>query len=213
MMIIVDDVEQGTQAWIELRLGIPTASQFSRIVTPSGKSSSSRDAYQGELLAEWVLGEPYSDWGGNDATERGRVLEPDARRYYVFVREAEVKTVGFCYRDSERMVGCSPDGLVGDNGALELKVPSAGKHLFWLAQQKVPKEHFPQVQGAMWVMGRSWVDLMSYHPQLPPFIIRAVADPLYQMALDKYMPAFIGDLLAGRKRLKELGAVTEEEVA
>ena len=63
-MIVIEDVEQGSQSWIELRLGIPTASQFSRIVTPGGKSSSSRDAYMGELLAEWVLGEPYSDWGG-----------------------------------------------------------------------------------------------------------------------------------------------------
>ena len=52
------------------------------------------------------------------------MLEPDARRYYVFVREAEVKTVGFCFRDSDRLVGCSPDGLVGDDGVLELKVPS-----------------------------------------------------------------------------------------
>ena len=212
-MITIDDVEQGSQAWVELRLGIPTASQFSRIVTPTGKSSSSRDAYMGELLAEWVLREPYSDFAGTAATERGSVLEPDARRYYVFVREAEVKTVGFCFRDSDRLVGCSPDGLVGDDGLLELKVPSAGKHLFWLAQDRLPREHFAQVQGAMWVTGRSWVDFMSFHPQLPPFIIRAVADPLYQMALDKYIPSFIKDLLAARARLKELGAVLEEEAA
>ena len=113
--MIVHPAEQGTQAWLEARLGIPTASQFSRIVTPGGKLSTARNQYLGELLAEYCLGEPYSDFAGTDATERGRVLEPDARRYYSFHRDAEVESVGFCYTGTRRgWWVASPDGLVGD---------------------------------------------------------------------------------------------------
>ena len=205
--MIVHPAEQGTQAWLEARLGIPTASQFSRIVTPAGKLSASRGPYLGELLAEYCLGEPYSDFGGTDATERGRVLEPDARRYYSFHRDAEVESVGLIYRDDSRMVGASPDGLVGADGLLELKCPSPGKHLVWLSQGVLPREHMAQCQGALWTTRLAWLDFMSYHPQLPPFIVRAEPDEKYQAALDKNIPEFIEEILCGREKLREQGAV------
>ena len=84
--MIVHPAEQGTVAWQEARLGIPTASQFSRIVTATGRLSKQRDSYLAELLAAWCLGEPVTDFLGTDATERGHVLEPEARKYYAFQR-------------------------------------------------------------------------------------------------------------------------------
>ena len=210
--MITLDCEQGSQEWVEARLGIPTASEFSRIVTSTGKLSASRGPYLGELLAEYCLGETYSDFGMTEWMERGKVLEPSARKYYSFHRDADVESVGFCYRDQARMVGCSPDGLVGgDDGLLELKCPSPGKHVFWLAQGVLPREHFAQCQGALWVTGRPWIDFMSFHPQLPPLIVRAEPDPSYQAALNKHIPAVIEEILSGRERLKELGAVLEPE--
>ena len=203
------DFQQGSREWVEARLGIPTASEFSRIVTTSGAKA--KTGYVWELVAEWVLGEPTVKFGGNDWTERGQVLEPEARKYYAFQRDLEPQTVGFIYRDETRMCGCSPDGLVGDDGLLELKCPMAGKHLQYLVGDKVPREHKTQVQGQLWVTGRAWCDFMSYHPGLPPFIKRVEPDPKLQAALDEHMPEFLEELLAGRERLRSLGVVPAGE--
>ena len=121
--MIILDCEQGTQAWTEARLGIPTASEFSRIVTPTGKLSAARDGYMAELLAEWALGQPVSEFMGTDWTERGHMLEDAAREYYGVIRDVEPRTVGFLYRDESRTCGASPDSLVGSNGLLETQVP------------------------------------------------------------------------------------------
>ena len=147
-MIKVDDVQQGTLTWLECRLGIPTASQFSKIVTPSGKLSSARDGYMAQLLAEWALGAQVDDFLGTEWTERGKVLEPEARAYYSFQRDVEARTVGFVYKDEGKFVGCSPDGLVGQDGCLELKCPKAGTHLMWLAGGGLPqKTSMPSPRG------------------------------------------------------------------
>ena len=202
-MIIVE-CEQGSRRWIETRLGIPTASQFSKIVTPTGKLSASREGYLGELLAEWCLGEER----GADQTEwmeRGKVLEEDAFNFYAVREDADPQKVGFCFRDKKRLVGCSPDALVGENGLLELKCPIAGKHLTYLFRKECPKEHYAQVQGQLWVTQREYCDFMSYHPGLPPFILRCFPDEKYQEALNEAIPRFCEELEAGREQLGLMG--------
>ena len=120
------DVEQGSRAWVEARLGIPTASAFKRIITSTGKLSAQRERYQAELLAEWVYGEPAEDLTDNLNIARGKALEPEARRYYSFHAGVDATTVGFCVRD-DGIAGASPDGLVNPDGLLELKCPR-GRH-------------------------------------------------------------------------------------
>lgn len=209
--MIVLNCEQGSREWVEARLGIPTASAFSRIVTPGGKLSAAREEYQGELLAEWALGEA-DEFGGTEWMERGKMLEPEALQHYAFYRDLQPERVGFVYRDEDQMVGCSPDGLVKD-GALELKCPKASKHLIYLAGGQCPKKYVPQVQGHIWVTGRPWCDFMSYHPGLPPLIIRVEPDAAYQAAFDNHMPDFIDELLKGQDRLREMGVVPWNEQA
>ena len=102
----------------------PYRVEFKRIVTPGGKPSKSAEQYLGELLAEWVLGYQADDFNSEWA-ERGKALEPDARKFYAFHRDADPRTVGFCYRDDARLVGASPDGLVGEDGLLGVEVPDA----------------------------------------------------------------------------------------
>ena len=80
------------------RLGIPTSSQFSRILTPGGKLSASRDGYLAELIAEWALGEQFSEFAGTEWTERGHILEGEARAAYGLLRDADVTEVGTCYQ-------------------------------------------------------------------------------------------------------------------
>ena len=203
--MIVVDCEQGSWEWIQARLGIPTASAFSRVLTSGGKLSASREPYKAELLAEWALGEPIEEWQGNEWTERGKYLEPQARRYYALQRDIDPEQVGFVYQDDKQMVGCSPDALVGEPGLLELKCPLAGNHLLYLVQNDVPKKYQPQCQGSLWVTGREWIDFMSYFPGLPPLIIRVAPDPKIQDALSEHMPVFIAEIEDARGMLEEMG--------
>ena len=207
--MIIHPAEQGSAAWTKARLGIPTASQFSRIITPGGKLSKSRDGYLAELLAEWALGEPVSEFLGNDWTERGHILEGEARAAYGLLRDADVTEVGLCYRDDSRLVAASPDGMIYDGAcpecSLELKVPKASTHLMWLARDVVPRDHALQVQGQMWVTGLDRADFMSYHPGLPPFLVRIDPDVTLHAAMDEHMPTFIAELIACQERLRELG--------
>ena len=221
------DVEQGSSGWKPGSAFQPRRA-FKRIVTSTGKLSAQRDAYQAELLSEWVFGEPAKDFD-TTWTERGKVLEPDARRYYSFHTDTEARTVGFCVMSEGEMlerrpggsgfdpipagggpfstpaVGASPDGLVGDDGLLELKCPREDTHMLYLARGVLPSEYRAQVQGQLWVTGRAWADFMSYCPELPPFLIRVEPDPKFQAALDDHMPVFHAELMAGRQRLIEKG--------
>ena len=121
-------------------------------------------------------------------------------------------TVGFVYRDADKLVGCSPDGIVGDDGLIELKCPKPGTHLRWLSVGTVPRQHSIQVQGQLWVSGLAWVDFMSYHPGLPPLIVRAEPDEKLQAAFDEAIPAFIDELMAGREKFREMGIVPAGEI-
>lgn len=211
--MIVLDHDQGSVEWVAARLGIPTASEFKRILTPKGKLSTSRDGYLGELLAEWALGKPVTEFGGTDWTERGQALEPDARACYAFQADCEPQPVGLVLRDGGRMCGASPDALVGESGLLELKCPMAGKHMLYLAQDALPRAYAAQVQGQIWITGREWCDFMSYYPGLPPLILRIAPDDSFQAALDDALPEFIEEVLAGRERLRSLGVVPEAEAS
>ena len=206
--MVIHPAEQGSAAWVEARLGIPTASQFSRIITPGGKLSSARDGYLAELLAEWALGETTTEFMGNDWSERGSILEPEARAAYGLLRDADVTEVGVCYQNDRQLVAASPDGLVvvdSKTGCLEMKCPKAGTHLLWLSHGVLPKKHVIQTQGQIWVTSSAWADFMSYHPGLPPFLVRAEPDYQLHDAFDQHIPTFIEELLAGRERLREMG--------
>ena len=203
--MIILDCEQGSEEWIAARLGIPTASEFSRIVTPGGKPSSSQRKYIAELCAEWALGEPASEFMGTEWTERGKTLEDEARRFFAFERDCDYRQVGLVYADGHGDVAASPDGLVPGRGPLELKCPMPKTHLLWLADDGLPREHVMQTQGQLWVCGADVGDFMSYCPGLPPLILEVRADPRIQDALSEHVPAFISELTARKQRLIELG--------
>ena len=175
--MITLDVEQNSEEWLYARLGIPTASEFGRILTPKTmKLSASSEGYIDELIAERLLGEPLED---NSSTwmARGHKLEESARRYYEFVMDCKVSPGGFVLLDN-RQAGCSPDGFVGDDGGVEVKCPSAKGHVGYL-RAGLPAKFMPQVQGCMWITGRKWWDLMSYNPAIPPVIVRIERDDAY----------------------------------
>ena len=168
-MIILTD-EQGSPEWLASRLGRPSASMFSHLITTSGKPSSSAKKYIAEMVAERLTGRS-KPFYTNDHMERGNFLEPEAREAYEFITDLEVVETGFILHDSEEF-GCSPDGLVANDGGLEIKCPSDGVHAGYLIDGKVPTKYYQQVQGCMWVTGRDWWDFMSYHPEMPHLLVR-----------------------------------------
>ena len=203
-MIIVD-CEQGDETWDKARAGIPTASGMNKIYTSGGKKSTQATDYRDTLLMEWLLGGPTEDFK-NHWMERGNDLEDEARTFYEFQCNTDITTVGFCYADEERLHGASPDGLVGEEGLLEIKCPKANTHMRYILAGKAPTGYFVQMQGQMLVTGRKWVDFVSHFPGLEkPIIIRVERDERFLMGLSSALRTFIADMLVQRKKLIALG--------
>lgn len=166
--------EQGTQEWLDARLGRPSASQFYKLITTTGKPSASADEYINTMIAERIVG--YSEpIHVNEWMIRGTELEPEARAMYELITDVEVQEVGFILDDCGEF-GCSPDGLVGEDGGIEIKCPSPKNHIAWSRKGVCPSKHYAQVQGCLYITGRKWWDFMSYHPEMKPFIVRVERD-------------------------------------
>lgn len=208
---IYRDVVQGTEEWKRLRLGIPTASQFHRIVTPKGAPSKSQEAYRHELIAERLLGEEMDDFESKWMT-RGKETELEAVNYYELQRGVDVERIGFILNDA-RTVGASPDGLVGDDGLAEIKVCKPSTHVGYLLQDgSAYAEHMIQAQGQLWIAQRPWNDLVSYCPGLPSAIHRVERDEVFIKALEKEMREFSEKLEALFAACMERGWVRERPV-
>lgn len=193
-------MEQGTHEWEMARLGVPTASKMDSILTPkTRKPSGGRPKYRAELLAEWLLGQPL-DAGSSSFMARGTEMEDRARKWYELQYDVDVEQVGFILRDDEA-VGCSPDGLVGDTGGLEIKCPAAVTHVAALLGDMT--DHVGQCQTAMYLTDRSWWDVLSFNPDLPPVVNRVLRDNKYIEALVPVLDEFVVTLTKEKIRLAE----------
>ncbi|WP_417790666.1 lambda exonuclease family protein [Terasakiella pusilla] len=188
------DVEQNSDEWDVLRSGIPTASEFSSLLTPKKQELSAQaKPYAWQKAANRFSGRPTESFGGNWATERGHDLEDQARSWYTLITGSTVEQVGFCTTDDETF-GCSPDGMVGDDGLLQIKCLMDKAHVGAMDDEDEIKKYFAQVQGEMLVTERKWNDLMFFHPELPPFVRRVEADPEYQARLLVQIKALNADI-------------------
>lgn len=184
-------VKQGTPEWFEVRAGKPTASNFDKIITTQGEPSKQKTKYLYKLAGEAVSGitdESYK----SEAMARGNELEDEARSFYQLVNDCKVHQIGFCFSDIG--AGCSPDGLIEDNGILEIKCPLSSTHIEYLLNGKLPSTYYQQVQGALFITGREWLDFISYYPGIKPFIIRVTPDEDFQQALERELKSFINEL-------------------
>ncbi len=188
----IHDVEQGTSAWLELRAGIPTSSEFSKILTPTGKKSASATPYRHKLIAERLMGHPVVEYVSIDM-DRGARMESEAVDFYEFRHDVDTKRVGFITNDAQT-IGASPDRLVGDDGLLEIKCPAEHTHVGYLLHKPVDRKYYPQIMGQLWVTGRSWVDILSYHPEMPPAMVRVLRDEDYILLLAKAVTEFSAEL-------------------
>ena len=201
--------EQGTELWHLHRVGKPTASRGSDLITSTGSPSKSYTRYAEELAADMYAGQSLSSFEGNSATQRGNQLEPEALAYYSFERSVDVVTCGF-FTDTLDRYGASPDGLVGDDGLIEIKNQQSGGHvktaIAYHKTKKPPTSYIAQIAMQLLVTDRAWCDLVLYHPDLPKSIIRIERDVKFDEALKAQITACIqhrDDIL---KTLKEIAA-------
>ncbi|SOB60611.1 Exonuclease [Pseudodesulfovibrio profundus] len=192
-MIAVTDFEQGTPEWFAARAGVPSASCFDKIVTSKGKRSTQRKAYMFQLAGEAILGEKAESYT-NAAMERGIELESEARDLYEFINDVSVEEVALCFGDDRKLWSCSPDGLVGETGGIEIKCPKIHTHVEYLVGNKLPTKYFQQVQGSLFVTGREYWDFMSYFPGLPPLIVRVDPDLEFHASLSAELECFSAEL-------------------
>lgn len=192
--MILHDVEQRSPEWYALRLGIPTASEFSQIITPTGKPSASRRTYAMSLAAELFIGRSINMWAGNAWTDRGREMETQAVSHYEFLNDVQIQPIGFVTND-EKTAGCSPDGFVGDDGMIEVKCLKAEHHIgaimMYREEKTCPLDYMPQTQGQLLLCQRKWCDLVFYHPELPMLAIRQEPDPKIEKTLQELIPMLI----------------------
>lgn len=192
----VIDCIQGTEAWMKIRCGMPTASEFSKLLSGTGKKSTSLPDYARRLAGEIYAAKPLDNFEGNQWTEQGIEREADAADEYALVTDSDVQLVGFVTDDNQKF-GCSPDRLVDDDGLLEIKCLSVHKHiaaLQYIAKNgDVPPEYRTQVQGEILVCERDWCDMYFYHPDLPSKQHRVRSDGDFQKQLLSQITAVLAE--------------------
>jgi hypothetical protein len=189
-MQIITNVEQGTQEWLNLRLGIATASEFECLmVNGKGEGGFGVGAftYMDTLIGERITGEAADPFSGNRHTERGHELEAVARNLYREQCEVETSDCGIILNHG---AGYSPDSLVGANGLAEVKTKLPKFQVGVILQNEVPKDHIAQCQGGLWLSEREWIDFVSFWPGMPLFIKRMYRDEAYIRKLSQRMKDF-----------------------
>ncbi len=209
--MIVHPAEQGTSEWIKAKLGIASSSNAYKMITPARFAPTKPEAmakYAGRLLMESVVGAP-TDETQTEWMKRGTAQEPHAIEWYELERSVDVQRVGFCTLD-DGSFGFSPDGLVDEDGGVEIKVPSLENHgWYWISPsalyEKGGQGHWKvQVQACLWASGRKWWDLVSFNSKAEPVVVRVEPDPKFQEAFAPIVSDFAKQLAAHRERYDEL---------
>lgn len=190
-------VVQGSEEWIRLRLGRPSASEFDRIITAvkwEPTKGETRRKYAVKLLTELILDGPL-DGVTTPSMLHGKDWEPKARRAYEMLEGVDVEDCGFCSDDAQTY-GASPDAFVGEDGSLEIKSPERPEiHVGYLINpDSLKDEYWVQVQGQLYVTGRKWTDLISYFMGIPMARVRITPHPEFQAKLDVALRSFLCEL-------------------
>jgi hypothetical protein len=180
------DVIQGSDEWHDQRRGIVTASVVGQLVTPKNLRIAANDKSRSivvQLVAERITGYTDPTYVGDDML-RGIDDELRAREKYAEVYERPVREVGFLLRKEDTwQLGYSPDGVVGDDGLIEVKSRRSKLHLATILAGEVPAEYVAQCQAGLLVSGREWLDFISYSGGMPMWHTRVLPDPAWQDAI------------------------------
>lgn len=199
--------EQRTEEWFRERMGKVTASRIADVMarTKSGYGAS-RKNYMTELLVERLTGEREESYI-NAAMQRGIDEEPVARTEYELERGVLVEEVGFVPHPSIEMSGASPDGLVGDDGMVEIKCPNTATHVETLITKSVDRKYLLQMQWQMACTGRAWCDFVSFDSRMPAelamVVIRVPRDEDMIRDITNEVAMFLVDLATLENQVRE----------
>lgn len=201
------DVAQGSVDWMQARAGIPTASEFDNLISPTWKIRTGEmpKSYLAAKLAEAWLGGPLIGFNVFDV-DQGRILEEEARPWLELELNTEISRVGLCVTDSGR-VGCSPDGIVFDeahNCGVEIKCPQPTAHVKYLLSGEVPPEYLAQIHGGMYVTGfESW-KFLSYRRGFPKLLLEIERNNDIAETIHSAVSQFLEQFDAAMERLIEI---------
>lgn len=201
--MIVHNVSQRTVDWARLHVGIPTASGFGNLLTPEFKIREGEmpRSYLHLKIAEAWRGCPVIDLN-TFSVEQGDIVEGEARPFFELETNQKVREVGFITTDDGK-VGCSPDGLIGDDCGLEIKCPSVQMHVKYLFDDVLPREYAAQVHGSMYVTGFSQWTFLSYRRDFPPFIIQVERDDSIIAKIGEALERFYENFEAAKSKMEQ----------
>ena len=205
---MIEMMDQGTEEWFTIRIGKVTASRVADVIakTKTGYSAS-RDNYMAQLVCERLTGQKGESFT-NAAMQHGTDTEPLARAAYEALKDVLVDEVGFVPHPSIDMAGASPDGLVGDDGLLEIKCPNTATHIETLMSKTVPGKYNTQMQFQMACTGRQWCDFVSFDNRLPEqfqlFVKRIPRDDEFIKQMEDEVVKFLNELDIKIAQLMEL---------
>lgn len=201
-------MEQRTEDWFAVRLGKVTASKIADVVakTKTGYSAS-RANYMAQLVIERLTGVKEASFT-NDAMQWGIDKEPEARAAYEAKVGELVEEVGFIHHPTILMSGASPDGLVNDDGMVEIKCPNTATMLDYILDKTVPQKYLYQMQWQMACANKGWCDFVAYDPRLPEnlrlLVIRVKRDNEMIAMLETEVKKFLTELDEKVNALKEV---------
>lgn len=201
------DCDQGSPEWFAARAGIATASCFSDVLATikTGEAAVRRN-YRAKLVVERLTGRCVSGFT-TAAMQQGTEREPLARAAYESRTGAFVDEVGFMRHD-EFDCGGSPDGLIDEDGLLEIKCPELANHLAYLRLKAEPPEYTAQIQGNLWISGRQWADFVSWNPDFPEhlqLVVRRIPrDEKAIASLAFAIPLFMNEVKAEEAEVRAL---------
>ena len=195
---MIELMEQGTEAWFNIRIGKVTASRVADVLakTKTGYSTT-RDNYMAQLVCERLTGQKGESFT-NAAIQHGIETEAYARAAYEARYDVLVDEVGFVSHPTIEMSGASPDGLVGEDGLIEIKCPNTATHIETLLSESVPNKYYTQMQFQIACTGRKWCDFVSFDNRLPTelqmFVKRVPRDDMYIRLIEDEIVKFLAEL-------------------
>jgi putative phage-type endonuclease len=195
---MIELMEQGSDAWFNIRIGKVTASRVADVIakTKTGYSAT-RDNYMAQLVCERLTNQKGESFT-NAAMQHGTETEPLARAAYEARYDVLVDEVGFVSHPTIEMSGASPDGLVGEDGLIEIKCPNTATHIETLLSETVPNKYYTQMQFQLSCTGRKWCDFVSFDNRLPSelqmFVKRVPRDDVYIRLIEDEIVKFLGEL-------------------
>ena len=209
-------LEQRTAEWHQIRCGKVTASPIANVTAlkRDGKPTKAREDYMAEIIAEQLTGD-IAEHFVSRPMQWGIEMEPEARSAYELAHDLFTEEIGFVQHPRIEMAGASPDGLVGEDGLVEIKCPNTSTHIKTLIRRAADPQYIPQMQWQMACTGRAWCDFASFDPRMPDdlqlYIARVERDDAIIAEMEAAVEQFLDEVAETIRAIRPQAMPVEEE--